>query len=97
MKRLFEAVVPRGFLELYEADGKLVFISAFRKGAAGVGVEMPPEEAADLAEALLRHLGPDTALSVFAAAYDMNRKFLESMLAKYETKAEEEETTASSD
>lgn len=64
MKKIFEASLKVGFLELYEADGSLIFLNAYRKGATGVNTEISPEEAADLAEAILRHLGPETALSV---------------------------------
>lgn len=82
MKRIFTTDVKGGFLELYDAEGSLVLINALRRGARGVQMEIPLEEAADLAEALLRFLGPATAESVFAST--LNKGLVENAVAEAE-------------
>lgn len=67
MQRLFESKLEKGFLDLYEAEGALVVLSGFTRAARGVHLELPEDEAADLAEALLRRLGEATARSVYTA------------------------------
>jgi hypothetical protein len=65
MKTIFESKLPKGFVDLIEEEGRLYVSTAFRKGVQGVVLELPLVEAADLAEAILRQLGDDTARSVF--------------------------------
>jgi len=67
MKLIFESNLPRGFIDFYESKGTLFAIAAFNRKAQGVPLEIPPEEAADLAEALLRGLDDETRTSVIEA------------------------------
>jgi hypothetical protein len=65
MAIVFESKLKTGFLNVIEADGRLYTLSGFTKAARGVCLPLPDAEAADLAEALLRHLGEPTARSVY--------------------------------
>lgn len=64
MQTIFQADVRNGYLEMVEVEGYLIVCSGFRRGCLGVNLELPREEAADLTEALLRHLDEPTRLSV---------------------------------
>lgn len=64
MQRLFESKLPKGFIDLYEAEGHLVIVTGFNRDALGVGIDIPDEEAADMAEALLKSLSDETRASV---------------------------------
>jgi hypothetical protein len=67
MNRIYESKLTKGFIDLYEANGKLIVRSAFRREVQGVALEVPVEEAADLAEALLNFFDEPTRTSVVGA------------------------------
>lgn len=73
MKSIFESKLPKGYLDLYVADERLYALTAFSRAARGICLEVPPEEAADLTEALLRHLDEPTRASVIESVSNGNK------------------------